>query len=394
MNQVVIASAVRTPIGSFAGALKDISAVELGSIVIKETLERVNLKTELVNEVIMGNVLQAGLGQNPARQSAVKAGLPYSIPAVTINKVCGSGLKAISLAAQAIILGDAEIVLAGGMENMSQTGYLASGARWGNKMGDKKLVDLMISDGLQDAFNKYHMGVTAENIAERWGISREEQDQFAFKSQQKTARAMREDRFKDEIVAVEINERKKPVYFFSKDEHPRADISMDKLSNLKAVFKKNGSVTAGNSSGINDGAAAVLLMSERKARELSIKPLARVKSYASAGVEPEIMGTAPIPATIKALHKASLKIEDIELIELNEAFAAQSLAVIKELKLENEIVNVNGGAIALGHPIGASGARILLTLLYEMIKRKSRYGLASLCIGGGQGCSMIIERYK
>ncbi|MFW5982092.1 MAG: acetyl-CoA C-acetyltransferase, partial [Halanaerobiaceae bacterium] len=393
MNQVVIASAVRTPIGSFAGALKDISAVELGSIVIKETLERVNLKTELVNEVIMGNVLQAGLGQNPARQSAVKAGLPYSIPAVTINKVCGSGLKAISLAAQAIILGDAEIVLAGGMENMSQTGYLASGARWGNKMGDKKLVDLMISDGLQDAFNKYHMGVTAENIAERWGISREEQDQFALKSQQKTARAMREDRFKDEIVAVEINERKKPVYFFSKDEHPRADISMDKLSNLKAVFKKNGSVTAGNSSGINDGAAAVLLMSERKARELSIKPLARVKSYASAGVEPEIMGTAPIPATIKALHKASLKIEDIELIELNEAFAAQSLAVIKELKLENEIVNVNGGAIALGHPIGASGARILLTLLYEMIKRKSRYGLASLCIGGGQGCSMIIERY-
>ncbi|QTL99107.1 acetyl-CoA C-acyltransferase [Iocasia frigidifontis] len=392
MREVVIVSAVRTAIGSFGGSLKDIEVTELGALVIQESLKRAGLDPEMVDEVIMGNVLQGGLGQNPARQAAVKAGLSYQIPSVTINKVCGSGLKSINLAAQAILLGDADVIVAGGMENMSRAGYLVENMRWGNKMGNSKLVDLMIKDGLWEAFEDYHMGITAENIAEQWKLSREEQDKFAALSQQKAEKAVEEGRFKEEIVAVEVPQRKKEPLIFDTDEYPRTGTTVEKLAQLRPAFKKDGTVTAGNASGINDGAAAVLLMSAEKAAALGITTLARIKAYASAGVDPKIMGTGPIPATRKALEKAGLSIDDIELIEANEAFAAQSLAVLQELKLNPEIVNVNGGAIALGHPIGASGARILVTLLHEMKKRGVSSGLATLCIGGGQGCSTIVER--
>ncbi len=392
MREVVIVSAVRTAIGVFGGALKDIEATELGAIVIKESLKRDGIDADKIDEVIMGNVLQGGLGQNPARQAAVKAGLPYQIPAVTINKVCGSGLKSVNLAAQSIMIGDADIIVAGGMESMSQAGYLSENIRWGKKMGDSELIDLMIKDGLWEAFEDYHMGVTAENIAEKWGITREEQDEFAALSQQKAERAINKGLFKDEIVTVEVPQRRKDPIHFSTDEYPRAGTTVDKLAKLRTVFKKEGTVTAGNASGINDGAAAILLMAGEKAKELGITPLAKIKSYASAGVDPKIMGTGPIPATNKALRKAGLSIKDIELVEANEAFSAQSIAVLRELNLNPDIVNVNGGAIALGHPIGASGTRILVTLLHEMKRRDLRYGLATLCIGGGQGCSTIVER--
>lgn len=392
MRDVVIASAVRTPIGKFNGSLKDIKVTELGSLVIKEALKKADVEPEVVDEVIMGNILQAGLGQNPARQSAVGAGIPYEVPSMTINKVCGSGLKSVALAAQAIMLKDHDIIVAGGMENMSRSGYLVESARWGKRMGDAKLIDLMIKDGLSDIFNNYHMGVTAENIAEQWNISREEQDDFAYKSQIKTIKAIEDDKFQDEIVPVEIKKRKKDNELFKKDEFPRFNIERNSLSKLRPAFKKDGTVTAGNSSGINDGAAAVLLLSKEKAEELNIKPMAVIKGYASYGVNPKIMGTGPIPATKKVLKKTNLKLQDIQLIEANEAFAAQSIAVIEELNLNPDIVNVNGGAIALGHPIGASGARILVTLIHEMIKRELTTGLATLCIGGGMGISMVVQR--
>ncbi|MFP4661613.1 MAG: acetyl-CoA C-acetyltransferase [Halanaerobiales bacterium] len=392
MREVVIVSAVRTPIGSFGGALKDVQVTELGKIVISEVLQRAGLNPDMVDEVIMGNVLQAGQGQNPARQASVRAALPYNIPSMTINKVCGSGLKSVNLAAQAIMLGDANIIVAGGMENMSRAGHLVDNLRWGKKMGNGELIDLMIKDGLWDAFEDYHMGVTAENIAEDWGITREEQDEFAALSQQKAEKAINEGKFKEEIVSVKVPQRRKDPIIFDTDEYPRAGTTIEKMAKLRPVFKKDGTVTPGNASGINDGAAAVLLMSSEKADELGIKPLVKIISYASAGVDPKVMGTGPIPASRKALKKADLKLEDIELVEANEAFAVQSIAVLRELGLNPDIVNVNGGAIALGHPIGASGTRILVTLIHEMIKRKNRYGLATLCIGGGQGCSTIVER--
>ena len=392
MKEVVIASAVRTPIGSFGGSLKNVEVVKLGELVIKEAVKRAGVKGEDVNEVIMGNVLQGGLGQNTARQASVNAGIPYEVPAMTINKVCGSGLKSVNLAVQAVLLGDADVIVAGGMESMSQSKYVSEGSRWGNKMGDGKLVDMMIKDGLWDAFNDYHMGITAENIAEQWNLTREEQDEFAAASQQKAEKAIKEGRFEDEIVPVEIPQRKGDPVVFDEDEHPRPGTTADKLSNLRAAFKKDGTVTAGNSSGINDGASATVIMSKEKAEELGVEPLATIVSYASGGVDPKIMGTGPIPATKKALKKADMSVEDMDLIEANEAFAAQSLAVMRELNFDPEIVNVNGGAIALGHPIGCSGNRIFVTLLHEMKKRDSKYGLATLCIGGGQGAATIVKR--
>ncbi|MBY6801750.1 acetyl-CoA C-acetyltransferase [Clostridium botulinum] len=392
MKNVVIASAVRTPIGKFGGTLKSVSAIELGSIVIKEALKRANVKPEDVDEVIMGNVLQAGLGQNSTRQSAVAAGIPVEVPSFTINKVCGSGLRAVSLATQLIKLGDDDIVVAGGTENMSAAPYLLEKARWGQRMGDGKIVDEMIRDGLWESFNDYHMGITAENIAEQWGITREEQDEFSAKSQQKAEKAVKEGRFKEEIVPVVIKSRKGEVVFDT-DEFPRFGATKESLSKLKPAFKKDGTVTAGNASGINDGAAALVIMSEEKANELGIKPLAKIVAYGTSGVDPKIMGYGPFYATKKTLEKANLKIADMDLIEANEAFAAQSLAVAKDLGFDMDKVNVNGGAIALGHPIGCSGARILTTLLYEMEKRDSKYGLATLCIGGGMGTAIIVERY-
>ncbi|KOR24400.1 acetyl-CoA C-acetyltransferase [Clostridium sp. L74] len=392
MRNVVIASAVRTPIGKFGGTLKSISAIELGSIVIKEALKRANVKPEEVDEVIMGNVLQAGLGQNSTRQSAVAAGIPVEVPSFTINKVCGSGLRSVSLAAQLIKIGDDDIVVAGGTENMSAAPYILEKARWGQRMGDGKIVDEMIRDGLWESFNDYHMGVTAENIAEQWGITREDQDEFSAKSQQKAEKAVKDGRFKEEIVPVVIKNKKGEVVFDT-DEFPRFGTTKESLSKLKAAFKKDGTVTAGNASGINDGAAALVIMSEEKAKELGIKPLAKIVSYGSSGVDPKIMGYGPFYATKKTLEKANLKIEDMDLIEANEAFAAQSLAVAKDLDFDMDKVNVNGGAIALGHPIGCSGARILTTLLYEMEKRDSKHGLATLCIGGGMGTAIIVERY-
>ncbi len=392
MKNVVIASAVRTPIGKFGGTLKSVSAIELGSIVIKEALKRANVKPEDVDEVIMGNVLQAGLGQNSTRQSAVVAGIPVEVPSFTINKVCGSGLRAVSLATQLIKLGDDDIVVAGGTENMSAAPYLLEKARWGQRMGDGKIVDEMIRDGLWESFNDYHMGITAENIAEQWGITREEQDEFSAKSQQKAEKAVKEGRFKEEIVPVVIKSRKGEVVFDT-DEFPRFGATKESLSKLKPAFKKDGTVTAGNASGINDGAAALVIMSEEKANELGIKPLAKIVAYGTSGVDPKIMGYGPFYATKKTLEKANLKIADMDLIEANEAFAAQSLAVAKDLGFDMDKVNVNGGAIALGHPIGCSGARILTTLLYEMEKRNSKHGLATLCIGGGMGTAIIVERY-
>ncbi len=391
MKDVVIVSAVRTAIGTFGGMLKDVPLVELGAAVIKEVLNRAEVKAEDLDEVIMGNVLQAGKGQNTARQAAVKAGVPYKVPAFTVNKVCGSGLKSVNLAVQSIRLGDADIIAAGGMESMSRTGYLVDDMRWGSKMGNSEFKDLMINDGLWDVFNDYHMGITAENIAEEWELSREMQDEFAAESQKRTENAVKSGMFEDEIIPIEIPQRKKENLIFKEDEHPRFGTTAAKLAKLRPAFKKDGTVTAGNSSGINDGAAAVLIMSKEKAEEMGIKPLASVVSYASGGVDPAVMGTGPVPATNKALKKAGLSIDDIELIEANEAFAAQSLAVIEELNLNTEIVNVNGGAISLGHPIGASGARILVTLLHEMKRRNNKYGLATLCIGGGQGASIIVD---
>lgn len=392
MEKVVIVSAARTPIGTFGGSLRDIPAVELGALVIKEVLKRAGVEGEMVDEVIMGNVLQAGLGQNPARQAAVKAGLPITVPSFTVNKVCASGLKSINLGAQAIMTGDARVVVAGGMENMSRSPYLAEIARWGGRMGHASLVDSMIIDGLWCAFTDVHMGITAENIAEEFNISREEQDKFALVSQTRAIRAIDEGLFKEEIVPVTIPQKKGNPLIFDTDEHPRRGTTLEALSKLRPAFKKEGTVTAGNASGINDGAAAVLLMSETRARELGLKPLAAIRSFASAAVEPRIMGTGPIPATRKALERAGLKVEDLDVIEANEAFAAQALAVAKELGFDPEKTNLNGGAIALGHPIGASGARIFVTLLYLMQKRNAGLGLATLCIGGGQGCATVVER--
>ncbi|WMJ79677.1 acetyl-CoA C-acetyltransferase [Clostridium sp. MB40-C1] len=394
MKNVVIASAVRTPVGSFGGKLKDVTAVELGSTVIKEALNRAGVKPEQVDEVIMGHVLQAGLGQNTSRQSSVNAGIPVEVPTFAINKVCGSGLRAVSLAAQIIKAGDADIVVAGGTENMSRAPYIFEGGRWGQRMGDGKMVDEMIKDGLWDAFNQYHMGITAENVNEKYGITREEQDAFSLRSQQNAERAIKEGRFKDEIVPVVVKTRKGEV-IVDTDEYPKFGTTEEKLAKLRPAFKKDGSVTAGNASGINDGAAALVIMSEEKANELGIKPLAKIVSYGSKGVDPSVMGLGPIGATEKALQKAGLKIEDMDLIEANEAFAAQSIAVSRELGFNKfmDRVNVNGGAIAIGHPIGCSGARILVTLLYEMQKREdAKRGLATLCIGGGMGTSLIVEK--
>jgi len=390
-TEAVIVAAVRTAIGSFNGSLKNISAPDLGAAVIKDALKQAGVQPDQVDEIIMGNVLQAGLGQNPARQAAIKAGIPESASSMTINKVCGSGLKAVHLAAQAIIAGDAEVVVAGGMENMSQAPYLLKNAREGFKMGDQKLVDSMISDGLWCAFNDYHMGVTAENLCSQYDIGRGEQDEFAAASQEKAVKAIEEGKFKDEIVAIEIPQRKGDPVIFDTDEYPKKGSTAEKLGGLRPAFKKDGSVTAGNASGINDGAAALVVMSRAKAEELGLKPLVVIKANASAGVDPSIMGIGPVDAVKKALNKAGMTMEDMELIEANEAFAAQSLAVDRELKFNKEILNVNGGAIALGHPIGASGARILVTLIHEMQRRQAKKGLATLCIGGGQGVATVVE---
>lgn len=392
MNEAVIVSALRTPIGSFSGTLKDISATELGAKTITAILEETKVDVDAIDEVIMGNVLQAGLGQNPARQAAIKAGLPQSTAAYTINKVCGSGLKAVHLAAQSIMLGDADIIVAGGMENMSQAPYLMPKAREGYRMGDQKVVDSMIKDGLWCAFNDYHMGVTAENICDVYNLTREEQDEFASASQMKAAQATEAGKFKDEIVPVSIPKRKGDPVIFDTDEYIKPDTTTEKLSNLRPAFKKDGSVTAGNASGINDGAAAVLVMSRKKAEELGLTPLATICANASAAIDPSVMGLGPISATKKALEKAELSVADLDLIEANEAFASQSLAVGKDLDFNPDIVNVNGGAIALGHPIGASGTRILVTLIHELERREATYGLATLCIGGGQGVATIIKK--
>jgi acetyl-CoA C-acetyltransferase len=392
MKKVVIASAVRTAIGSFGGSLAGVSAVDLGATVIKEALNRAKIKPDMVDEVFMGCVLQAALGQNVARQASIRAGIPVEVPTMTINKVCGSGLRSVSLAFQSILTGDNEIVVAGGTENMSQAPYYLPKARWGLRMGNGEVVDGMIYDGLWDIFNGYHMGITAENLAEKYGITREEQDEFAAASQQKAEKAIKEGKFKDEIIPVEIPQRKGDPVIFDTDEFPRPGTTVEKLAKLKPAFKKDGTVTAGNASGINDGAAALVIMSEEKAEELGVEPLATIVAWASGGVDPSIMGIGPVPATKKAMEKAGLTVNDMDLIEANEAFAAQSIAVARELKFDMEKVNVNGGAIALGHPIGASGARILVTLLHEMKKRNSKYGLATLCIGGGMGTSLIVKR--
>jgi acetyl-CoA C-acetyltransferase len=390
-NEVVIVSAVRTPIGSFLGSLQNVSVKELGATVIKEAILRAGVTHNSVDQVIMGNVLQAGAGQNPARQASLAAGLPQETPALTINMVCGSGLRAVHLATQAILSGEAEIVVAGGMENMSQAPYLLKGGRNGFKMGDQKILDSMIQDGLWCAENDYHMGITAENLAEKYEINRIEQDEFAAWSQQKAQAAIESHRFSDEIVPVEVPGRKGQVTLFSQDEFPRFGTTTDSLGKLRPSFNKNGTVTAGNASGINDGAAAFVVMSRKKAEELQLKPMVVIKANAVAGVDPSIMGIGPVPAVKKALQTAALSLEDIDLIEANEAFAAQSIAVDRELNFKKEKLNVNGGAIALGHPIGASGARILVTLIHEMKKRENRFGLATLCVGGGQGVATIIE---
>lgn len=390
-TEVVIVGAVRTALGNFNGSLKNVSAPELGATVIKGALEQAGVKPEQVDEVILGNVLQAGLGQNPARQAAIGAGIPEGVSSMTINKVCGSGLKAVHLATQAILAGDAEIVVAGGMENMSQAPYLLKNARDGFKMGDQKLVDTLTSDGLTCVFNQYHMGITAENLADKYSITREEQDKFSAWSQEKAVNAIETGKFKDEIVPVIIPQRKGEPVVFDTDEYPKKGSTAEKLSGLRPAFKKDGSVTAGNASGINDGAAAVVVMSRKKADELGIKPLVTIKGNASAGVDPSIMGIGPVPAVKKVLEKTSTSMEELELIEANEAFAAQSLAVDRELHFNKDILNVNGGAIALGHPIGASGARILVTLIHEMKRRNAKKGLATLCIGGGQGVATVVE---
>jgi acetyl-CoA C-acetyltransferase len=392
MQEVVIVAATRTAIGSFQGALAGIPAVDLGAAVIRRLLQDTQLDGAQVDEVILGHVLTAGAGQNTARQAAIQAGLPVAVPALTLNKVCGSGLKALHLAAQAIRCGDAEVVIAGGMENMSLAPYVMPGARTGLRMGHAKVIDTMIQDGLWDAFNDYHMGITAENLVEKYQISREQQDEFAAASQQKAVAAIESGRFKDEITAIEIPQRKGEPLRFDTDEQPRAGTTAETLAKLKPAFKKDGSVTAGNASSLNDGAAAVLLMSADKAKALGLPVLARIAGYANAGVDPSIMGIGPVSATRRCLEKAGWNLEQLDLIEANEAFAAQALSVGKELGWDAAKVNVNGGAIALGHPIGASGCRVLVTLLHEMIKRDAHKGLATLCIGGGQGVALAIER--
>ena len=394
MKDVVIVGAARTAIGTFGGSLKGVPARKLGAIVIKEALNRAGVKPEQVDEVIMGNVLQGGLGQNVARQMSLDAGLPVEVPAMTINKVCGSGLRAVELAAQIIKAGDADIIVAGGAENMSATAYAIPSARWGQRMFDGKMVDMMVNDGLWDAFNGYHMGITAENVAEQWGLTREQLDEFSLASQQKAEAAIKSGAFKEEIVPVEIPQRKGDPIIFDTDEHPKFGSSLEKMAKLKPAFKKDGGVvTAANASGINDSGAAVVVMSAEKAAELGIKPLVKIVSYASGGVDPKIMGVGPVPASTKALEKAGLTIADMDLYEANEAFAAQSLAVGKELGFDPEKLNLKGGAIALGHPIGASGCRILITLIYEMLERPEvKKGLATLCIGGGMGTACIVEK--
>ena len=392
MQDVVIVAATRTAVGSFQGSLAHVPAVELGAAVIRQLLAQTGLDGAQVDEVIMGQVLTAGAGQNPARQAAIKAGLPFAVPALTLNKVCGSGLKALHLGAQAIRCGDAEVIIAGGQENMSLSNYIMPGARTGLRMGHAQVVDTMISDGLWDAFNDYHMGITAENLVDKYGISREAQDAFAAASQQKATAAIEAGRFVDEITPVLIPQRKGDPIAFTTDEQPRAGTTAESLAKLRPAFKKDGSVTAGNASSLNDGAAAVMLMSAAKAKALGLPVLARIAAYANAGVDPAIMGIGPVSATQRCLSKAGWTLQQLDLIEANEAFAAQALAVGQELNWDASKVNVNGGAIAIGHPIGASGCRILVTLLHEMLKRNAKKGLATLCIGGGQGVALAIER--
>jgi len=392
MSDIVIAGALRTAIGKFGGALAKTPAPELGATVITALLARYKLRPEQISEVILGQVLTAGSGQNPARQSSIKAGLPAEIPAMTINKVCGSGLKAVMLAAQAVRCGDADIVIAGGQENMSAAPHVLPGSRDGFRMGDAKLIDSMIVDGLWDVYNQYHMGITAENLAKQHAVSRAQQDEFAVASQNKAEAAQKAGKFKDEIVPVMIPQRKGDPVAFDSDEFIKAGATLDSLSALRPAFDKQGSVTAGNASGINDGAAAVLVMSAERAAQLGLKPLAKIRAFASSGVDPSIMGMGPVPSSRRALEKAGWKPSDLDLMEINEAFAAQACAVNKEMGWDTKKINVNGGAIALGHPIGASGCRILVTLLYEMARRDAKKGLASLCIGGGMGVAMAVER--
>ena len=390
-DDVVILSGCRTAIGTFGGAFKDVSAVDLGTIAVREAVRRSGVRPDQVDEVLLGNILQAGLGMNPARQAAIKAGLPDSVPATTVNKVCGSGLQSVMMAAQALKAGDAEIVVAGGTENMTRAPYLLPGARWGERLGNGTVVDHMIHEGLTDAFHDIHMGVTAENLVERYGISRADQDAFAAESQRRAESAIKSGAFKDEIVPVVVPGKKGETRVDT-DEHPRPGTTAESLARLKPAFKKDGTVTAGNASGLNDGAAALVVAGAERARRLGLTPMARIVAYASAAVDPKVMGIGPVPAVRKALEKASLGAEAIDLFELNEAFAAQSLAVLRELALDAEKVNVLGGAIALGHPIGASGARILVTLIHALRARQRRYGVAALCIGGGQGVAMVVER--
>ncbi|MDQ1920891.1 acetyl-CoA C-acetyltransferase [Massilia pseudoviolaceinigra] len=391
MEDVVIVAAGRTAVGKFGGALAKIPAAELGAHVIKHLLAQIDLDPAKVNEVILGQVLTAGAGQGPARQAVIKAGLPNMVPAFTVGKVCGSGLKATHLAAQAIKCGDADIVIAGGQENMSASPHVLNGSRDGFRMGDAKLVDTMIVDGLWDAFNQYHMGVTAENVAKKYDVSRAEQDEFALQSQLKAEAAQKAGKFKDEIIPFEIVSKKGTVVFDT-DEYPKHGTTLESLASLRPAFDKAGTVTAGNASGLNDGAAAVIMMSASKARELGLKPLARIKAYSSAGLDPTIMGMGPVSATKLCLQKAGWTHEDVDLMEINEAFAAQAVAVNKEMGWDTSKINVNGGAIALGHPIGASGCRVLVTLLHEMVRRDAKRGLASLCIGGGMGVALAVER--
>lgn len=391
MKEVVIVSAVRTPIGNFGGSLAGFTAVELGVMAAREAIQRAGISSAEINETLIGNILSAGLGQNLARQIAIKAGVPETSPAMAINKLCGSGLRTVSMAAQFIMLGDADVILAGGTESMSNAPYLLEKARYGYRMGHGEIKDTLLQDGLTDAFHQIHMGITAENIAEQWGISREEQDAFALSSQQKAQSAQMSGRLQQELVSVEIPQRKGDPVVFQADEFPKHGLTMADLSKLRPAFKKEGTVTAGNASGINDGAAMLVVMSMEKAKALGVKPLVKIRSYGNAALDPRIMGYGPVPATRAALLKAGMTIKDIELVEANEAFAAQSIAVIRDLELDPAIVNVNGGAIALGHPIGASGARVLTSLIYEMKRRNAATGLATLCIGGGQGTALIVE---
>ena len=392
MKDIVIAGACRTAIGKFGGSLTSVPAVELGSIVIKEAMNRAGIKPEDVDEVLMGCVIQAGLGQSVARQASVKAGVPIEVPALTLNNVCGSGLKAVNMAYALVASGEADVVIAGGMENMSAAPYAIPTARWGQRMNNGKTIDCMVNDGLWEAFNNYHMGITAENVAEQFGITREMQDEFAVASQNKCEAAQKAGKFDEEIVPVPVKMKKETIEF-KVDEGPRAGCTLDAVAKLKPAFKPDGTVTAGNASGINDGAAAVVVMSAEKAKELGVKPMAKIVAGASAGVEPKIMGIGPVYATRKALAKANMTLGQMDLIEANEAFAAQSCAVAKELQFDMSKVNVNGGAIALGHPVGASGCRILVSLLYEMKRRENcKYGLATLCVGGGMGVATIVEK--